>query len=119
MGTCFKNVYSSDMAMQYALAARGWQIEPWNESAQMVNGTPGPKEAAFWHYCSCYRGIKPPYRMSLHADGAKLVKPPPSKYHDLASTCQLCYNKSRYTELWGSAECTNRFPFRYSDILME
>lgn len=30
-----KEVYSSDFAMQFALAARGWHIAPWEETAQM------------------------------------------------------------------------------------
>ena len=30
-----KEIYSSDFAMQFALAARGWHIEPWEETAQM------------------------------------------------------------------------------------
>eukprot|EP00434_Breviolum_minutum_P021460 symbB.v1.2.018938.t1/scaffold1487.1/size223630/8 len=40
--------------MQFALAARGYTIMPWNESAQMHDNkeTPlsGPKDAAFRHY---------------------------------------------------------------------
>ena len=30
-----EEIYSSDFAMQYALAARGWRIAPWEETAQM------------------------------------------------------------------------------------
>ena len=30
-----KEIYSSDFALQYALAARGWTIMPWEEAAQM------------------------------------------------------------------------------------
>ena len=30
-----KEIYSSDFALQYALAARGWIIMPWEEAAQM------------------------------------------------------------------------------------
>lgn len=30
-----KEIYSSDFAMQYALAARGWSVAPWEETAQM------------------------------------------------------------------------------------
>ena len=32
-----KEIYSSDFALQYALAARGWTIMPWEEAAQMHN----------------------------------------------------------------------------------
>ena len=37
-----KEIYSSDFALQYALAARGWTIMPWEEAAQMHdNKEPG------------------------------------------------------------------------------
>ena len=39
-----KEIYSSDFALQYALAARGWTIMPWEEAAQMHND----KEIAPW-----------------------------------------------------------------------
>ena len=36
-----KEIYSSDFALQYALAARGWTIMPWEEAAQMHNDKEG------------------------------------------------------------------------------
>jgi len=118
-----KEMYSSDFAMQYALAARGWSIHPWEESAQMDRNKDepltGPKDSAFRHYCSCYPGGKPTYNLRLDPKDAKLVKPAPRKYGDLGSVCQLCYNLSRYVANWGSTRCTNSIPFKYSDLLMQ
>lgn len=118
-----KEIFSSDFAMQYALAARGWSIHPWNETAQMDRKKDepltGPKDAAFRHYCGCYPGGKPTYNLRLQPKDQHLAKQSPSRFSATNSVCQLCYNLSRYTALWGSAECTNRLPFKYSKLLME
>jgi len=118
-----KEIYSSDFAMQYAFAARGWQIEPWEETAQMDKNKDipltGPKDASFRHYCSCYPGGKPTYNIKLKKEDEKLVRQQPEKYQQTNSVCQLCYNRSRYVALWGTTDCTNKLPFQYSNLLME
>lgn len=117
-----KEIFSSDFAMQYALAARGWSVHPWEETAQMDRKEDepltGPKDAAFRHYCSCYPGGKPTYNLRLARTDEDLVQEAPSTFNSLNFVCQLCYNLSRYTALWGSARCTNRLPFHYSNTLM-
>jgi hypothetical protein len=117
-----KEIYSSDFAMQFALASRGYVMEPWEETAQMDkhpdNPLTGPADAAFRHYCSCYPGGKPTYNLRLKSEDAGLVRSSPSKYGQLNSVCQLCYSLERYIENWGSARCTNRIPFNYSELLM-
>lgn len=118
-----KEIYSSDFAMQYAFAARGWHIEPWEETAQMDKNKDipltGPKDASFRHYCSCYPGGKPTYNIKLKKEDEKLVRQQPEKYQQTNSVCQLCYNRSRYVALWGTTDCTNKLPFQYSTLLME
>ncbi|CAE8719928.1 unnamed protein product [Polarella glacialis] len=118
-----KEIFSSDFAMQYAFAARGWRMEPWEaESAQMDkhkdNPLTGKKDSAFRHYCSCYPGGKPTYNIRMKASDQKLVKDGPSKYNGLNSVCQLCYNHTRYVKLWGSDTCTNTIPFHFSETLL-
>jgi len=119
---CSKEIFSSDFAMQYALAARGWNIEPWDDVVQMnqdrYKPAVGPTDAAFRHYCSCYPGGKPTYNLKLSSKDARLARSAPAHFKP-DSVCQLCYNHSRYVELWGSSDCTNRLPFRFSDLLME
>merc|ERR1711972_775631 len=78
----------------------------------------GPKDAAFRHYCSCYPGGKPTYNLRLAAADSKLVEAAPAKFRDYNSVCQLCYNHTRYVQLWGSDECTNQIPFTYSNLLL-
>lgn len=118
-----KEIYSSDFAMQFALAARGWHIEPWEETAQMDKHKDipltGPKDAAFRHYCSCYPGGKPTYNIKLKKEDQKLALDQPAEYGRVNSVCQLCYNLSRYVSLWGSARCTNEIPFSYSKLLLQ
>uniref|UniRef100_A0A7S2IW21 Uncharacterized protein n=1 Tax=Zooxanthella nutricula TaxID=1333877 RepID=A0A7S2IW21_9DINO len=118
-----KEVFSSDFAMQYALAARGWHIEAWEDSAQMSRDpdmpSAGPKDAAFRHYCACYPGGKPTYKLHLAREDKALVAEPPKVYSQTNSVCQLCYNHSRYVELWGSSMCTSAIPFSYSALLMK
>lgn len=117
-----KEIFSSDFAMQFALAARGWRIEPWEETAQMDKDKDvpltGPADSAFRHYCSCYPGGKPTYNLRMQREDERLVRQGPSKHARLNSVCQLCYSLERYTQNWGSAECTNRISFNYSDLLM-
>jgi len=117
-----KEMFSSDFAMQYALAARGWTIAPWGETSQMdrkkEEPLTGPTDAAFRHYCSCYPGGKPTYNLQLDPKDARLFKEAPAKYRSLDSVCQLCYNLSRYITLYGSAKCTNSLPFQFSELLM-
>jgi len=36
-----------------------------------------------------------------------------------SSVCQVCYNSTRYLELWGSARCTNEIPFQLSEKLLQ
>merc|ERR1712085_75537 len=119
---CSKEIFSSDFAMQYALAARGWPVHAWHDCSQMDKDKDipltGPKDAAFRHYCSCYPGGKPTYNLKLDKNDARLARSVPAHFRP-DSVCQLCYNHSRYVELWGSSDCTNRLPFRFSDLLME
>lgn len=118
-----KEMFSSDFAMQYLLAARAWPVEPWEESAQMdrIKDQPltGTMSSAFRHYCSCYPGGKPTYNLRMLPEDAALVKEPPAKYNRHNSVCQLCYNLTRYKTLWGSDRCTNKLPFNYSKLLMQ
>mmetsp|Transcript_32278 Transcript_32278/g.74566 ORF Transcript_32278/g.74566 Transcript_32278/m.74566 type:complete len:516 (-) Transcript_32278:71-1618(-) len=121
-----KEIFSSDFAMQYAFAARGWKIEPWIETAQMdrhpEEPLTGAKDSAFRHYCSCYPGGKPTYNLKVAKTDQKLFKD--SGYQMTSgpyssSVCQLCYNHSRYLKLWGSARCTNAIPFQLSEKLLK
>lgn len=117
-----KEIFSSDFAMPYALAARGWTTEPWEDCAQMERDKDqphtGPKDAAFRHYCGCYPGGKPTYLLQLSREDELLVKHPPERYRILNSNCQVCYNYTKYIQNWGSARCTNSKPFEYSDVLL-
>lgn len=121
-----KEIYSSDFAMQYALAARGWKIAPWEESAQMDKKKDDPltgaKDSAFRHYCSCYPGGKPTYNLKIQNRDKHLFK----ESHFVmtsgpysSAVCQMCYNHTRYVKLWGSDKCTNSVPFHYSEKLMK
>ncbi|CAE7255264.1 ppiA [Symbiodinium pilosum] len=118
-----KEIFSSDFAMQYALAARGWRVGIWEEVAQMDKDKDvplaGPADAAFRHYCSCYPGGKPTYNLQLRKEDEDLFSPAPQEYTVPNSNCQLCYNLDRYVENWGSAKCTNRLGFTYSQKLMD
>eukprot|EP00434_Breviolum_minutum_P021461 symbB.v1.2.018939.t1/scaffold1487.1/size223630/9 len=116
-----KEIYSSDFALQYALAARGWIIMPWEEAAQMHDNKDipiaGPKDAAFRHYSGPVG--KPTYEMKLRKEDARLVKDQPAKFRGKDSNCQLCYNLTRYRAIYGSADCTNELPFTYSNLLLQ
>lgn len=121
-----KEIFSSDFAMQYAFAARGWRIEPWEETAQMDKHPDEPltgaKDAAFCHYCSCYPGGKPTYNLKVAKTDERLFKS--GGYHMTSgpyssSVCQVCYNSTRYIQLWGSAKCTNTIPFQLSEKLLK
>ncbi|CAK9109388.1 unnamed protein product [Durusdinium trenchii] len=65
-----KEIYSSDFALQYALAARGWTIMPWEEAAQMHNSKEipmaGPKDATFRHYSGPVG--KPTYELKMRPE---------------------------------------------------
>jgi len=116
-----KEIYSSDFALQYALAARGWTIMPWEEAAQMHNDKDiplaGPKDAAFRHYSGPVG--KPTYELKMRKEDQHLVKEQPVQYRGRDPNCQLCYNLDRYVALYGSSRCTNKLPFTYSKLLME
>ncbi|CAK9066306.1 unnamed protein product [Durusdinium trenchii] len=116
-----KEIYSSDFAMQFALAARGWTIMPWEESAQMHEDKEvpmsGPKDAAFRHYSGPVG--KPTYELKWKKEDSKLAKERPAKYQGKDPNCQVCYSFQRYVELWGSSKCTNSLPFEYSDLLLQ
>lgn len=116
-----KEIYSSDFALQYALAARGWTIMPWEEAAQMHNDKDiplaGPKDAAFRHYSGPVG--KPTYELKMRKEDQHLVKEQPVQYRGRDPNCQLCYNLDRYVALYGSSRCTSKLPFKYSKLLME
>jgi len=118
---CSKEVFSSDIAMPYLFASRGWDVMPWNDSAQMNRDrdipSTGPADAAFRHYSSGYPGGKPAYNLKLRPEDSKLFLPalPEHRRHD--SVCQLCYSLEEYKKRFGSDDCTNRLPFHYSPLL--
>jgi len=121
-----KEIFSSDFAMQYAFAARGWKIEPWDDAAQMDKDKDEPltgaRDASFKHYCSCYPGGKPTYNLKLSKEDMKLFKEGGYEMTSgpySSSVCQVCYNQTRYVELWGSAKCTNKLPFQLSEKLLQ
>merc|ERR1711974_503289 len=117
-----KEVFSSDFALQYALSARGWNIEPWEETAQMDRKKDEPLtgrvDSTFRHYCSCYPGGKPNYNLKLSANDERLVKNARAEHNAANSNCQMCYSLEKYVELWRSAKCTNHLPFEYSEKLL-
>lgn len=118
-----KEIYSSDFAMQYALAARGYTIEPWDDSAQMDRDKDKPLtgkvDSAFRHYCGCYPGGKPTYNYKLAEEDKNLFKEAPEMYRrNSGHVCQLCYNLTKYIELYGSARCTINKQHVYTDRLM-
>lgn len=90
-----KEVFSSDFAMPYIIAARGYEAQPWDDATQMhtpdklAHGLP---DAAFKHYGS----VKPTYQMQLKPRDGKLFKEPPSKYNQFNSNCQVCYDLKTY-----------------------
>ncbi|CAK9064665.1 unnamed protein product [Durusdinium trenchii] len=116
-----KEIYSSDFALQYALAARGWTIMPWEEAAQMHNSKEipmaGPKDATFRHYSGPVG--KPTYELKMRKEDNHLVKDQPAKFRGKDSNCQLCYNLTRYKAMYGSSQCTNEIPFTFSKVLMD
>jgi len=121
LGKDFK-YFSSDFAMPYLLAARGYIMEPWPEVAQMEQDKTiphtGAADAAFKHYSRGFPGGKPTYRLRMHPGDEQLIKPVPAKYADKdAYNCQLCYNLTQYIQRWGTTRCTNSLPFEYSDEL--
>lgn len=82
----------------------------------------GAKDAAFRHYCSCYPGGKPTYNLKVAKTDERLFKS--GGYHMTSgpyssSVCQVCYNSTRYIQLWGSAKCTNTIPFQLSEKLLK
>jgi len=114
--------FSSDFAMPYLLAARGYNMEPWPDVAQMEKDKQiphtGAADAAFKHYSRGFPGGKPTYRLRTQPGEELLSRAVPARYANKnAYNCQLCYNLSEYIERWGSARCTNRLPFEYSDEL--
>merc|ERR1719350_1359508 len=76
LGLANKAIYSSDFAMPYVLAARGWDVKPWPEVAQMEQNTTvpwtGAANAAFRHYSRGYPGGKPAYRRGVTKEDEKL-----------------------------------------------
>lgn len=117
-----KEVYSSDFAMQYLLAARGYTMEPWEDCAQMDRKKDipiaGAKDSAFRHYCGCYPGGKPTYNLQVKPEDRGLYQEELPKHKAENSNCQLCYDLKEYVKDWGSARCTNPNPFKYSKLMM-
>jgi len=117
-----KEIFSSDFAMQYALAARGYDMEPWEECAQMERSKDkvfsGAQDAAFRHYCGCYPGGKPTYNLQVKPKDRYLFKEPLPRHNSENSNCQICYNFTKYKQDWGSTKCTNGLPFEYSKKLL-
>jgi len=113
-----KNIFSSDFAMPYVLAARGRTMGTWKDVAQMgkfsrdVPDT-GAQDAAFRHYSRAYPGGKPTYLMSLAHTDQDVYAPQPSKYKKHNANCQMCYDEDKYVRNWGSKRCTNGLPFKY------
>jgi len=113
-----KNVFSSDFAMPYVLAARGWTMGTWKDLAQMGTHSrdvpdTGAQDAAFRHYSRGYPGGKPTYLMSLAHTDQDVYAPQPSKYKKHNANCQMCYDEDKYVRNWGSKRCTNGLPFKY------
>lgn len=55
-----KEIYSSDFALQYALAARGWIIMPWEEAAQMHDNKVRNKMVAVTMFVKMIAKVKMP-----------------------------------------------------------
>jgi len=122
---CTKEVYSSDFAMPFALTARGYEMWPWEDAAQMETSTTkpkagsGPADAAIKHYGGAYPGGKPTYNLRVEPADEKLFKDPLSKHKQFNTNCQVCYNLKTYTERFGSDQCTNHLPFKYSKVMKQ
>jgi len=116
-----KEVMSSDFAMPYLLAARGWDVEPWEDAAQMERSKTkpysGPADAAIRHYGGGYPGGKPTYNLRLEPEDAKLVKDPLPLHNRYNTNCQICYSLKTYVERFGSDQCTNKYDFKYSKVM--
>jgi len=119
-----KRIFSSDFAMPVLLAERGWTYAPWLEIRQveptedrMVHQ---PKEAAIQHYGRGVAGGKPTYNMEIVSWQEDALVAPPLEMHKFwNSNCQLCYNLSKYIEVWGSSDCTNPTPYKYAPGVMK
>lgn len=109
-----KEIYSSDLALIYAFAARGYTTGPWEDSAQMGRSkdkpVSGTMESAFRHYCQCYPGNKPTHTFVLTAEEQHLKGKRMQKYrgNKWDSNCQMCYDSDEYKQAYGSLKCTNR-----------
>ncbi|CAJ1376352.1 unnamed protein product [Effrenium voratum] len=116
-----KEIFSSDFAMQRLVCMATWDLDRMMDK-KVDEPLTGAADAAFKHYCSCYPGGKPTYNLKLAKQDEKLFKK--GGFEMTAgpyshSVCQVCYNHSRYLELWGSAECTNHIPFQLSEKLLK
>jgi len=118
-----KNIFSSDFAMPYALALRGWEMHPWQEVAQYEfdknKPVTGASDAAFRHYNRGFPGGKPAYNLRLQEADKSLVRPMLPKHRQENSVCQMCYTLADYKENWGSDRCTNRYEFNLSEVLIK
>lgn len=123
LGETSKDIFSSDFAMPYALAARGYDMAPWEDIAQMDKKKDkpltGPKDAAFRHYNRGYPGGKPTYNMRMQKEDKHLIASQQAKHGRLNSNCQMCYNLTKYLQDWGSTDCTNHLDFQFSRKLIK
>jgi len=118
-----KEMFSSDFAMPYVLAIRGYTALPWEEAAQMEKSATKPwagsADAAFKHYGGGFPGGKPTYRLKLDLKDTKLTKGQLPEHARWNSNCQVCYSLKTYKKRWGSDTCTNKLPVKYSKILID
>merc|ERR1712037_457240 len=118
-----KNIFSSDFAMPYALAMRGWEMHPWPEVAQYEKDrkrpVTGASDAAFRHYNRGFPGGKPAYNLHLRPEDKSLFGEQQQRHRAENSNCQMCYSLADYKELWGSDHCTNRYEFNLSQTLIK
>lgn len=120
-----RKIFSSDFAMPYLLAARGYEFFPWEECAQMDKDPnkplTGPADAVFKHYSRGFPGGKPTYNIKAEPEDVDLVSPPKPEHFAMkwAGNCQVCWNLTAYINKWGSAECANHIPFEYDDDLLK
>ncbi|CAK0904244.1 unnamed protein product, partial [Prorocentrum cordatum] len=84
LGEGDKKIFSSDFAMPYLLAARGWSMKPWPEIAQMEHDPDvphtGAANASFKHYSRGFPGGKPTYRLKKAPGDELLSSPAPPEY---------------------------------------
>eukprot|EP00931_Biecheleriopsis_adriatica_P021845 TRINITY_DN14174_c0_g1_i1.p1 TRINITY_DN14174_c0_g1~~TRINITY_DN14174_c0_g1_i1.p1 ORF type:complete len:374 (+),score=56.65 TRINITY_DN14174_c0_g1_i1:56-1177(+) len=109
-----KEIFSSDLALVVALAARGYTTGPWADVAQMGDSkdkpVTGSMQSAFRHYCSCYPGGKPNYQLKLLEADRHLAGKEVKKFQGRGVTCQQCYDSDEYKKAWGSLQCTSKQP---------